>query len=140
MATLIRSCEEGHTPRNRPDSAAPIAGVYREVRPRLIRGLRRRNARADGSSNEARRRRKKRCNRRWNSKIKDNEADRRTLEALGFWFLFAVSLSKCLSRVYNSCHNMGTFLRGYSQSARNHLPPLKSEIGRHEDTQTGSHS
>lgn len=86
IATLIRSCDAGHTPRKSPDSAAPTAGVYREVKPRLIRGLRRRKGRAEGSSNEARRRRKKRCRRRWNSRIRDNEADMRRWDAFELAF------------------------------------------------------
>jgi hypothetical protein len=88
MATLIRSCEAGHTPRKSPDSAAPTAGVYRDVKPRLMRGLRRRKGRAEGSSNEARRRRKKRYSRRWKSRIRESEADRRRCDALGLVFLW----------------------------------------------------
>ena len=136
MATLMRNCEAGHTPRKSPDSAAPIAGVYRDVKPRLMRGLRRRKGRAEGSSNEARRRMKKRYSRRWKSRIRESEADSRTCDALGlvFFWLGLLSLVSTMYKVLLRC-----VLLGWPYSSRDDIPCLEGGICRSENTQTGSY-
>ena len=82
IAKVTRSCDAGHTPSSSPAIAEPIAGVYEEVRARATCGFRRRNGRAEFSSNEARNRKKKRCRRRWKSRMRANEADIRRLDDL----------------------------------------------------------
>lgn len=82
MTTVNLNCAAGMSPSHAPAKAAPTAGASLEVSAAEVRGFRRLNGFALSVSRLARSLVKKRCNRRWESSIKESEADNRTFSDL----------------------------------------------------------
>jgi len=75
MAIVIRSCDFGHNRSQKPASEAPRIGVKREVSASAMRGFLLRKGLAESSNSDERSLMKNRCNSRWNSSIREKEAE-----------------------------------------------------------------